>query len=126
MVVAGKFIAEVGVVEVVEKLSAEVVADGVVVVADVEKVDVGTGAEAGALKNIGADVEAGTLKGVAAVVGVKSIYTILTSTGERKLIGQPPKQGKKSSNTRSPMISHSFRILCTSENNILYRQTDFL
>ena len=70
MVVAGKFIAEVGVVEVVEKLSAEVVAGGVVVVADVEKVDVGTDAEAGALKNIGADVEAGTLKGVAAVVGV--------------------------------------------------------
>ena len=81
MVVAGKFIAEVGVVEVVEKLSAEVVIGGIVVVADVEKVDVGTGAEAGALKNVGAGVEAGTLKGVAAGVldGLELLFESVSS-----------------------------------------------
>ena len=83
MVVAGKFIAEVGVVEVVEKLSAEVVIGGIVVVADVEKVDVGTGAEAGALKNVGAGVEAGTLKGVAAGVGVGALKIDGAGTGGR-------------------------------------------
>ena len=83
MVVAGKLSAEVGVVGVVEKLSVEVVAGGVVVagvekvdvVAGVEKVDVVVGVEVGALKADGAGAEVGALKadGAGAEVGILKV-----------------------------------------------------
>ena len=81
MVVAGKLSAEVGVVGVVEKLSVEVVAGGVVVagvekvdvVAGVEKVDVVVGVEVGALKADGAGAGVGILKVVGAGAGVVNI-----------------------------------------------------
>ena len=72
MVVAGKLSAEVGVVGVVEKLSVEVVAGGVVV-AGVEKVDVVVGVEVGALKADGAGAGVGILKVVGAGAGVVNI-----------------------------------------------------
>jgi hypothetical protein len=72
VVVAGKLSVEVGVVGVVEKLSVEVVAGGVVV-AGVEKVDVVAGVEVGALKADGAGAGVGILKVVGAGAGVVNI-----------------------------------------------------